>query len=119
HPMVTGAQTNDFDLFSTEKAKLILAWGMNWITTKMPDSHWLAEARLKGAKTVAVTVEYSATASKCDEAVIIRPGSDQAFALGLAQVIIAKKLYDEDFVRGNTDLPFLVRLDNLQPLRPE
>jgi nitrate reductase alpha subunit len=63
HPMVTGEQTNDFELFDTENAKLIVAWGMNWITTKMPDSHWLKEARLKGAKTVAVTVEYSATAS--------------------------------------------------------
>jgi len=119
HPMVTGAQTNDFDLFATEHAKLILVWGMNWITTKMPDSHWLTEARLKGAKTVAITVEYSATATKADEAVIIRPGSDPAFALGLAQVIISKKLYDADFVRGSTDLPFLVRMDNLQPLRPE
>ncbi len=119
HPMVTGAQTNDFDLFSTEYSKLIIAWGMNWITTKMPDSHWLTEARLKGAKTVAVTVEYSATGSKCDDVIIIRPGTDPAFALGVAQVIISKKLYDEDFVQKNTDLPFLIRLDTLQPLRPE
>lgn len=119
HPMVTGAQTNDFDLSATEHAKLILVWGMNWITTKMPDSHWLTEARLKGTNVVAVTVEYSATATKADEAVIIRPGSDPAFALGLAQVIVAKNLYDPDFVRGSTDLPFLVRMDNLQPLRPE
>jgi len=119
HPMVTGAQTNEFDLFATEHANLILVWGMNWITTKMPDSHWLTEARLKGAKTVAVTVEYSATASRVNEVVIIRPGTDPAFALGLAQVIISKKLYDKDFVNKNTDLPFLVRMDNLQPLRPE
>ncbi len=119
HPMVTGSQTNDFDLFSTEYARLIIAWGMNWITTKMPDSHWMTEARLKGAKTVAVTVEYSATASKVDEVVVIRPGTDPAFALGLAQVIISKRLYDRDFVEKNTDLPFLIRLDTLQPLRPE
>lgn len=119
HPMVTGAQTNEFDLFATEHAKLIIAWGMNWITTKMPDSHWLTEARLKGAKTMAVTVEYSATASKVDEVVIIRPGTDPAFALGLAQVIISKKLYDREFVEKNTDLPFLIRMDTLEPLRPE
>lgn len=119
HPMVTGSQTNDFELFSTEYAKLIIAWGMNWITTKMPDSHWLTEARLKGAKTVAVTVEYSATATKADEVAIIRPGTDPAFALGLAQVIISKNLYDRDFVYNNTDLPFLVRMDTLEPLRPE
>jgi nitrate reductase / nitrite oxidoreductase, alpha subunit len=118
HPMVTGAQTNDFDLFSTEYAKLIIPWGMNWITTKMPDSHWMTEARLKGAKVVAVTVEYSATASKCDDVAVIRPGSDPAFALGLAQVIISKKVYDGEWVAKNTDLPFLIRMDTLQPLRP-
>jgi nitrate reductase alpha subunit len=119
HPMVTGAQTNDFDLYSTEYSNLILAWGMNWITTKMPDSHWLTEARLKGAKTVAITVEYSATSSKCDEVVVIRPGTDPAFALGLAQTLIQNNWYDKEFVSQNTDLPFLIRMDTLKPLRPE
>jgi len=117
HPMVTGEQTNDFDLFDTENAKLIIAWGMNWITTKMPDSHWLTEARLKGAKTVAVTVEYSATASKCDDAIVIRPGTDPAFALGLAQIMIAEKRYDEKFIKRNTDLVSLVRMDTLERLK--
>jgi nitrate reductase alpha subunit len=117
HPMVTGEQTNDFELFDTENAKLIIAWGMNWITTKMPDSHWLTEARLKGAKTVAVTVEYSATASKCDEVIVIRPGTDPAFALGLAQVMIREKLYNADFVKRYTDLPTLVRMDTLERIR--
>lgn len=119
HPMVTGAQTNDFDLFAVERSKLALVWGMNWITTKMPDSHWLTEARLKGTKTVAITVEYSATASKCDDVLVIRPGTDPALALGLAQVIVGKKLYDRDFVAHSTDLPLLVRMDSLEPLRPE
>src|SRR3989344_5596118 len=30
HPMVTGQQTNDFDLFAVERSNLILVWGMNW-----------------------------------------------------------------------------------------
>ena len=119
HPMVTGVQTNDFDLFAVEYAKLVLVWGMNWITTKMPDSHWLTEARLKGTQVVNISVEYGATASKADDVVVIRPGTDPAFALGLAQVILSKNLFDADFVARNTDLPFLVRLDTLQPLRPE
>ena len=117
HPMVTGDQTNDFELFDAENAKLLLVWGMNWITTKMPDSHWLTEARLHGTKTVAITVEYAATANKCDEVIVIRPGTDPAFALGLAQVMIAEKLYDEKFVKRFTDLPCLVRMDNLQRLK--
>jgi nitrate reductase alpha subunit len=116
HPMVCGEQTNDFELFDAENAKLLIAWGMNWICTKMPDSHWLTEARLKGTHTVAVTVEYSATASKCDDVIVIRPGTDPALALGLAQVIMAENLYDAGFVKHFTDLPSLVRMDTLERL---
>jgi nitrate reductase alpha subunit len=119
HPMVTGQQTIDFDLVCTENAKLIIPWGMNWISTKMPDAHWLTEARAKGAKVISVTVEYSSVASKSDEVVIIRPASDPAFALGLAQVIMEEKLYDEDYIKRFTDLPFLVRMDTLKWLRAE
>jgi nitrate reductase / nitrite oxidoreductase, alpha subunit len=116
HPMVAGEQTNDWEFHDAENAGLILVWGMNWITTKMPDSHWLTEARLKGAHTVAITVEYSATASRCDDVIVIRPGSDPAFALGVAQVLIDEGLYDESFVTRFTDLPTLVRLDTLERL---
>jgi nitrate reductase alpha subunit len=116
HPMVHGDQTSDFELFDAENAELLLVWGMNWITTKMPDSHWMAEARLKGTKVVVVTVEYSATAKFGDEVIVIRPGTDPAFALGLAQVILSEGLYDAGFVKRCTDLPRLVRMDTLQPL---
>lgn len=117
HPMVTGQQTVDFDLSAAEQAGLVIVWGMNWITTKMPDSHWLSEARLKGTKVVVVSVEYSATAPKGDEVIVIRPATDPAFALGLAQVLISEKLFDEAFVKRFTDLPLLVRLDTLKLLR--
>lgn len=119
HPMVTGAQTNEFDLFSAERAKLILVWGMNWISTKMPDAHWLTEARLKGTKVVAITVEYPSTACRSDEVIVIRPGTDPALALSVSQVIIKENLYDANHIKRNTDLPFLVRMDNRQFLRPE
>jgi len=117
HPMVTGHQTNDFDLCNVEHAKLVLVWGMNWITTKMPDSHWLTEARMKGTRVVVIACEYSATASKGDDVLIVRPGTTPALALGFAQVILAEKLYDEQFVRRFTDLPLLVRLDTRERLR--
>lgn len=119
HPMVTGQQTIDFDLFCAENAKLIIPWGMNWISTKMPDAHWLTEARVKGAKVISVTVEYSSVACKSDEVIIIRPASDPAFCLGLAYVIMKEKLYDEEYVKASTDLPLLVRMDNLKLLRAE
>jgi len=117
HPMVTGQQTMDFDLCCAEHAGLVIAWGMNWITTKMPDAHWLTEARMKGTRVIVIAAEYSATSSKADEAVIVRPGTTPALALGIAQVLIAEKLYDADYVKANTDLPLLVREDTAQLLR--
>lgn len=117
HPMVTGQQTVDFDLCNVEYAKLILVWGMNWICTKMPDSHWLTEARMKGAKVVVIACEYSATMNKADEALVVRPGTTPALALGIAQTLIAEKLYDEKWVAANTDLPCLVRMDTGKMLK--
>lgn len=117
HTMVTGQQTIDYDLVNAEYSNLIICWGMNWITTKMPDGHWLAEARAKGTKVVTVACEYQSTSNKADEVILIRPGSDPAFALGLANVIINEKLYDTEYVKSFTDLPLLVRTDTMELLR--
>jgi nitrate reductase alpha subunit len=117
HPMVTGQQTVDFDLSAVEQARTMVVWGMNWITTKMPDAHWLTEARLQGTRVVVIACEYSATASKADDAIVVRPGTTPALALGLANVIIRERLYDAQYVRSFTDLPILVRMDTLKYLR--
>lgn len=55
HPMVTGQQTVEFDLHAIEHAKTVVIWGMNFITTKMPDAHWLTEARVAWPRTNAPT----------------------------------------------------------------
>ncbi len=117
HPMVTGNQTADFDLFNAENADLITIWGMNWIATKMPEGHWLAEARMKGTKVVVVSCEYQSTANKADEVVILRPGTDAALALGMAHVMIRENLWDRQYVSSFTDLPLLVRMDTKKLLK--
>ncbi len=119
HPMVTGQQTVEFDLSAVEHCKTLVVWGMNWITTKMPDAHWLTEARLKGTRVVVIACEYSATATKADEVIVVRPGTTPALALGLAHVILKEQLYDADYVRQWTDLPILVRMDTLKYLRAQ
>ncbi len=117
HPMVTGQQTVEFDLSAVEHAKTVVVWGMNWICTKMPDAHWLTEARLKGTRVVVIACEYSATSSKADDVVVVRPGTTPALALGFANVIMRDKLYDAEYVKRWTDLPMLVRTDTLKNLR--
>lgn len=117
HPMVTGNKTSDFDLFAAEYADLITMWGMNWIATKMPDGHWITEARLRGARVCTITTEYQSTSNKADEVIVIRPATDAAFALGVAQYLIANNLFDIPYVKRFTDLPLLVRMDTLKLLR--
>ncbi len=119
HPMTCGQQTIDFDLATAENAKLVICWGMNWISTKMPDGHWLTEARLKGTKVVTVACEYQSTSNKADQAVIMRPGSDPALALGMAHVMIRDGIYDAGYVKAFSDLPLLVRADTLKLLKPQ
>ncbi len=119
HPMVTGQQTVEFDLSAVEHSKTVVVWGMNWISTKMPDAHWLTEARLKGTRVVVIACEYSSTSSKGDDVVVVRPGTTPALALGLANVILRENLWDKEYVRQWTDLPVLVRMDQLQCLRAE
>ena len=119
HPMVTGQQTVEFDLSAVEYARTVVVWGMNWITTKMPDAHWLTEARLKGTRVVVIACEYSATSTKADEAIVVRPGTTPALSLGLANVILQEGLYDADYVRRWTDLPILVRTDTLKYLKAQ
>lgn len=117
HPMVTGNKTSDFDLYSAEHANLITTWGMNWIATKMPESHWLTEARIRGARTIVISTEYQSTSNKADESIVIRPSTDSAFAFGVANILIRDKLYDKDYVKRFTDLPMLVRMDTNKLLK--
>ncbi|MCC6739038.1 MAG: molybdopterin-dependent oxidoreductase [Planctomycetia bacterium] len=117
HPMVTGQQTVEWDLHGVEHSKTVVVWGMNWISTKMPDAHWLTEARAKGTKVIVIACEYSSTSSKADEALVVRPGMTGALATGFAHVIMRDKLYDADYVKKFTDLPLLVRMDTLKMLR--
>jgi nitrate reductase alpha subunit len=117
HPMVSGQQTIEFDLSSVEHAKTLVVWGMNWITTKMPDAHWLTEARVKGTRVIVIACEYSATATKGDDVLVVRPGTTPALALGFANVIMSENLYDKEFVKQWTDMPVLVRMDTLKYLK--
>jgi DMSO reductase family type II enzyme molybdopterin subunit len=96
---------------------LILCWGANPIYTQIPNAHFLLEARYKGAELVCITPDYSASAIHADRWIPVKPGGDAALALGVAQVLVAEKLYDRGFVQEQTDLPLLVREDTRRFLR--
>ena len=90
-----------FNMFSDyEQSDLILVWGTNPATDCPPLAlRALAGARRRGAEVVVIDPRRTRTVDLVDaEWVPIRPGTDGALALGLANVIVAEELYDADFV---------------------
>ena len=96
---------------------VILIWGCNPLYTQVPNAHFWTEARYKGAYVVTIAPDYNASAIHADQWITLKPGSDAALALSLAQVIVSDKLQNEAFLREQTDMPFLVRSDNGRFLR--
>jgi anaerobic selenocysteine-containing dehydrogenase len=98
-------------------ADTILVWGANPAYTNIPNFHYLAEARYNGRRVISISPDYNASALHADLWVPVNIGTDAALALAAAQIIVREKLYREDFVREQTDLPLLVREDNGKFLR--
>jgi len=96
---------------------VILIWGGNPAYTQIPNFHFFAEARYNGARVIAISPDYNASAVHADRWISVRPGTDAALALAMAQVVISEGLYDAAFVREQTDLPLLVRTDTHRFLR--
>ena len=93
------------------RSEYIVLWTFNPAVTRMPDAHFLTEARYHGTQVVVVAPDLNATAIHADLWLNPRPGTDAALALAAAQVIIEEGLYDTAYIEEQTDLPFLVRTD--------
>ena len=117
-PQVWGEQTDVAESAEWFNANYIMAWGSNVPQTRTPDAHFYTEARYRGAKTVAVSPDYSEVAKLSDEWVHPKQGTDAALAMAMGHVILRefhfgdrRSAYFEDYCRRYTDLPLLVRLD--------
>lgn len=100
-------------------SKYIIMHGANLVETKRPDVHWLLEALERGAKLVVIDPNFTGSAAKADTWISVRHGTDSALVLGFVKVIVDEKLYEIDYVKKWTTLPFLVRSDTKKYLRAE
>jgi thiosulfate reductase/polysulfide reductase chain A len=83
-------------------ADYILMFGRNTLETPQnAGTRSLMKVAAEGAKLVVLDPRLSVTASK-GEWIPIKPGTDQAFALAMANVIINEELYDKEFVETQT-----------------
>ncbi|WP_153037168.1 nitrate reductase subunit alpha [Amycolatopsis sp. YIM 10] len=116
-PQVFGDQTDVPESGDWWDAGYLIMWGSNLPVTRTPDAHWMAEARYRGQKVVAVAPDYADNVKFADEWLAARPGTDGALAMAMGHVILREFFVDRrvpyftDYVKRYTDLPFLVRLD--------
>ena len=103
----------------TFHARTILIWHSNPAYTSIPFYHYIPEARYNGAEVVSISPDYNASALGSDKHIPIQPGTDAALALAMCQVVIEEGLADLEFVKEQTDLPFLLRDDTSTFLRAE
>ncbi len=116
-PQVFGDQTDVPESGDWWDAGYLIMWGSNLPVTRTPDAHWMAEARYRGQKVVAVSPDYADNVKFADEWLAAQPGTDGALAMAMGHVILKEFFvgrqvpYFTDYVKRYTDLPFLVTLD--------
>lgn len=84
-------------------ARLIVIWGANPATDSPPTALGkILAAKKKGAQVIAIDHMRSHAASIAHQWVPVRSGTDGALALGMINVVIRERLYDETFVQNWT-----------------
>ncbi|MFF5083502.1 nitrate reductase subunit alpha [Actinoplanes sp. NPDC000266] len=120
-PQMFGDQTDVPESGDWWDAGYLIMWGSNLPVTRTPDAHWMAEARYRGQKVIAVAPDYADNVKFADEWLAPAPGTDGALAMAMGHVVLKEFFVDRqtgyflDYVRRYTDLPFLVTLDNGRP----
>ena len=71
----------------------------------------------RGMKLIVIDPRHAGLANKADIWLRVRPGTDGALALGLANIMIQRGWYDRDFIRDWSNGPHLVRADTGPLLR--
>ncbi len=116
-PITFGVQNAEHEAKDWANSKFLLIVGANPLETRIPDAHFIFDAAAEGARIVVVDPVFSSTASKADTWLKLNPGTDTAFALGLAHVILREELHQPEFLRAYTDAALLVRADTGVRLR--
>ncbi|HET6651868.1 MAG TPA: nitrate reductase subunit alpha [Nocardioides sp.] len=118
-PQVFGDQTDVPESGDWWDAGYLVMWGSNVPVTRTPDAHWMTEARYRGQKVVVVSPDYADNVKFADEWLAIAPGTDGALAMAMGHVVLKEFFVDRptayftDYTKRFTDLPYLVRLDEV------
>jgi anaerobic selenocysteine-containing dehydrogenase len=89
----------------------LILWGYNPSASRLTHATAAVAGLKRGMRLIVVDPRHAGLASKADVWMRVRPGSDGALALGLANLMIQRGWYDRDFIRLWSNGPLLVRND--------
>ena len=89
----------------------LILWGYNPSFTRLTHATATVAALKRGMRLIVVDPRHVGLASKADLWLRVRPGTDGALALGIANLMIERGWYDRDFIRDWSNGPLLVRAD--------
>jgi anaerobic selenocysteine-containing dehydrogenase len=92
-------------------AGCLILWGYNPSISRLTHATATVEALKRGMKLIVIDPRNAGLANKADIWLRVRPGTDGALALGLANVMIERGWFDRDFIREWSNGPLLVRSD--------
>ena len=97
----------------------LILWGYNPSFSRITHATATVAGLKRGMKLIVIDPRNVGLANKADVWLRVRPGTDGALALGLANIMIERGWYDQDFVRAWSNGPLLVRSDTNKLLKAE
>ncbi len=86
------------------KVDYLISFGRNHMETiSVPQAQGILGALARGARVVYLDPRRTPTSTAATTWLQPRPGTDLAFVLAMLQVLVAEKLYDQDFVKQYTE----------------
>ncbi len=88
------------------KADVVVIWGTNAAATQVNVmTHAVRARKERGAKIVVIDVYANATVRQADMGIVLKPGTDGAFACAVMHVLFRDGLADWDYLERYTDDP--------------
>ncbi|MDP6653291.1 MAG: nitrate reductase subunit alpha [Gammaproteobacteria bacterium] len=116
-PEIWGEQTDVCESADWYNSKMIADMGACLNMTRTPDTHFFAESRHNGTKTVVFSPDFSQVCKYADQWVPLHAGSDGAFWMAVSHVILSEFHHEKqtpyflDYCKQYTDSPMLVKIE--------
>jgi anaerobic selenocysteine-containing dehydrogenase len=90
------------DIENFHRARLIVLWGTNTLSSNIHLWPEIKEAVANGARLIGIDPYRNRTIDRCHQHIQLRPGTDAALALSVMQVIVNEGLHDRDYIERHT-----------------